>query len=73
MIQVKKLSFGYKKNKFLFDDLSLQIPAGNIYGLLGRNGTGKTTLLKQITGLLFPQKANVSFWTNQPVCACPKY
>jgi ABC-2 type transport system ATP-binding protein len=56
MIQIKNLSFGYKKNKFLFEDLSLQLPTGNIYGLLGRNGAGKTTLLKQITGLLFPQK-----------------
>lgn len=54
MIQIENLSFGYKKNRLLFDNLSLQIPMGNIYGLLGRNGAGKTTLLKHILGLLFP-------------------
>lgn len=56
MIDVKNLSFGYKRKKFLFDNLNLQIPMGNIYGLLGRNGAGKTTLLKQMVGLLFPAK-----------------
>jgi ABC-2 type transport system ATP-binding protein len=56
MIHIENLSFGYKKKKLLFDDLNLQIPMGNIYGLLGRNGAGKTTLLKQILGLLFPAK-----------------
>ncbi len=56
MIEIKNLSFGYKKNKFLFENLNLSIHKGNIYGLLGRNGAGKTTLLKQIVGLLFPAK-----------------
>ncbi len=56
MIEIKNLTFGYTKKRYLFDDLNLNIPAGNIYGLLGRNGAGKTTLLKQILGLLFPVK-----------------
>ena len=56
MIEIKNLSFGYKKNKYLFDNLNLGIRKGNIYGLLGRNGAGKTTLLKQIIGLLYPVK-----------------
>lgn len=56
MIGIKDLSFGYKKNKLLFNNLNLSIQKGNIYGLLGRNGAGKTTLLKQIMGLLFPEK-----------------
>ena len=58
MIQLKSMSFGYKRNKFLFNDLDLHIHKGNIYGLLGRNGAGKTTLLKLITGLLHPAKGD---------------
>lgn len=56
MIEIKHLTFGYKKDKVLFDDLSLTLPLGNIYGLLGKNGAGKTTLLKQIAGLLYPHQ-----------------
>jgi ABC-2 type transport system ATP-binding protein len=55
MIDIKNLSFGYKKGRLLFDNLNLELPLGNIYGLLGKNGAGKTTLLKHITGLLMPQ------------------
>jgi ABC-2 type transport system ATP-binding protein len=54
MIEIKSMSFGYKKKKLLFDHLNLQIHKGTVYGLLGRNGAGKTTLLKQIMGLLYP-------------------
>ena len=54
MIEINNLTFSYKKNMLLFDQLFLQLPMGNIYGLLGKNGAGKTTLLKQMTGLLFP-------------------
>ena len=54
MIEIKKMKFGYRKNKVLFDDLNLNLSAGHIHGLLGKNGAGKTTLLKQITGLAFP-------------------
>lgn len=56
MIEIKHLTFGYKKDQVLFDDLSLTLPLGNIYGLLGKNGAGKTTLLKQIAGLLYPHQ-----------------
>lgn len=55
MIEVKNLSFGYRKKEKLFQNLSLDIKPGKISGLLGKNGVGKTTLLKIICGLLFPQ------------------
>ena len=54
MIEVKNLSFGYKKRRPLYKNLNLSLPAGSIYGLLGKNGAGKSTLLKTFTGLLFP-------------------
>lgn len=53
MVKIKNLSFGYGKEK-LFIDLNVQLVPGNIYGLLGKNGAGKTTMLKLISGLRYP-------------------
>lgn len=58
MIDIKDLTFGYKKNQTLFRELNLSLKAGSIYGLFGMNGAGKTTLLKHISGLLFPNEGN---------------
>ncbi len=55
MVSIHKLSFSYGKGKNLFSGLNLELTPGNIYGLLGKNGVGKTTLLKIISGLLFSQ------------------
>lgn len=53
MIEIKNLEFSYKKTP-VFSDINLSFPDGGIYGLLGENGVGKTTLLKLICGLLRP-------------------
>jgi ABC-2 type transport system ATP-binding protein len=60
MIEVKNLSFGYKKRKLLYKNLNLALQVGSIYGLLGKNGAGKSTLLKNFTGLLFPTNGDIS-------------
>lgn len=52
MIEITNLKFGYKSRTMVFDSLSLAIPSGEIVGLLGRNGTGKSTLLNLLAGLL---------------------
>ena len=62
MIEVKNISFKYTGQKDLvFDDFSLELKQDNIYGLLGKNGTGKSTLLYLISGLLRPKTGTVRF------------
>jgi len=57
VIQLKQLYFGYDRRS-LFANMNLSIPAGCIYGLLGKNGVGKTTLLKLIAGLRHAQSGD---------------
>ena len=59
MIQIDKLHFGYGKRGLLFDNLNLSVQPGSISGVLGKNGAGKTSLLKIIAGLVFPKSGNV--------------
>jgi len=54
MITIENLSFYYKKDKPVLEDISMKIGNG-IYGLLGENGAGKTSLLHLLCGLLFPK------------------
>ncbi len=53
MITISNLDFGYKSQP-VFKNISLSFEKGNIYGLLGENGVGKTSLLKLISGLQKP-------------------
>ncbi len=55
MLQIKDLSFSYPKSKMVLDNIALEFTEGNIYGLFGKNGEGKSTLLKIMAGLLFPK------------------
>jgi ABC-2 type transport system ATP-binding protein len=53
MLKIDNLSFSYSKHE-VFKGITLELDCGKIYGLLGQNGVGKTTLLKIISGLLRP-------------------
>lgn len=55
MVNIQHLDFSYPRKQPLFEELSMELQPGNIYGLLGENGAGKTSLLKLIAGLLYPQ------------------
>ena len=58
MIQVQNLSFSYG-SKAVLNNISLDVREGNIYGLLGENGVGKTTLLTLLCGLKKPQQGSI--------------
>ena len=53
ILTTDKLCKNYGKNKIL-KDVSLNIPKGSIFGLIGKNGAGKTTFMRTITGLQNP-------------------
>lgn len=56
MIEVKNLDFYYKKGRRLFQNMSLSLGKGKIVGLLGRNGEGKSTLMKLLSGQLLARQ-----------------
>ena len=61
MIEVSNMSFNYPGQKErVFDRFSLRLEENKIYGLLGKNGTGKSTLLYLIAGLLRPKAGSVN-------------
>lgn len=55
VISVKNLSQRYGKGRVIYDNLSFEVPKGRILGLLGKNGTGKTTTINILMGFLKPQ------------------
>ena len=59
MIKVKNLTFRYRGKGHIYRDFSLGIETGRIYGLLGANGTGKSTLLNLFAGALTPESGEV--------------
>ena len=73
MIQIENLSFGYSKKKLLYKDLSLRIAEGSIYGLLGKNGAGKSTFLKNLIGLLFPLNGSITVNGYSPKKRLPAF
>ena len=58
MIEINNLAFSYG-TKMVLKGISLRVSEGNIYGLLGENGVGKTTLLTLLCGLKKPQEGTI--------------
>ena len=69
MLSIDKLSVAYGETQIV-REVSLEVPSGKIVCLLGRNGVGKTTLLKSLMGLLPARTGRITFegrdLTRQP-------
>ena len=65
LVECKKLCKSYDEKQVL-KDVNLKIPKGKIVGLLGKNGTGKTTLIKLINDLLTPTSGEVLIKGKKP-------
>ena len=65
MIEISKLSFSYGAKRVL-ENISLKVSEGNIYGLLGENGVGKTTLLTLLCGLKKPEAGTITVDGRNP-------
>lgn len=66
MITLKEASLSYKRNNPVLDGVDLDIQPGCIYGLLGKNGEGKTTLLNILSGQLFLNKGICQVFGRNP-------
>lgn len=53
------LAFAYGRTRVL-EDVSLRVPQGKVYGFLGRNGSGKTTTLRLLLGMMKPDAGQIS-------------
>lgn len=59
LLQVKNLSFAYNSSRTILEDISLNVQKSEVLGILGPNGTGKTTFIKCINRILKPQKGEI--------------
>lgn len=66
IINVKNLCFYYSRSSYLLENINLELENGHIHGLLGKNGEGKSTLLKLTCGLLFPKKGDIKVLNFTP-------
>ena len=60
-ITLKKISLAFKQDKYVLDDLNMEVKEGRTLCILGPSGCGKTTLLKVVAGLLEPEKGTILF------------
>ena len=72
MVNIDQLAFSYGSMPVL-NNITMQLAPGRIYGLLGENGVGKTTLLTLLAGLKKPQQGSIEIDGENPYDRNPNY
>ncbi len=70
MISINSLAFSYRSHRVL-SNITMTLEEGKIYGLLGENGVGKTTLLTLLAGLKAPQEGSILIEGVEPFKRLP--
>lgn len=77
MIQIKELGFTYGRpdvsGNYVLKNISMNLEEGRIYGLLGENGVGKTTLLTLLCGLKRPHTGSIDIEGHEPFRRDPSF
>lgn len=66
-IEVKNLTKKYGNSDVVFENMSLALPFGEVIGLIGENGSGKTTFIKLISGMTQQDSGDI-FVLGKPLC-----
>ncbi len=59
MIQIKNLSFEYSSGKSVLENINLEIKEGEVLSVIGKNGAGKSSLVRLIAGIMKPTKGQI--------------
>lgn len=66
VLEIKKLNFGYTKNKFIYENFDLKLSKNQIISIVGSSGSGKSTLFELITNNLKPISGTIK--TSKIAC-----
>ena len=72
LLVLKNISFEYEPDKEILSEINLSLKEGEIIGILGPSGVGKSSLLRLITGLEKPKTGEI-FYNNETLCGCLLY
>ncbi len=72
VISVKNLCQRYGRGRVIYENLSFEVPQGRILGLLGKNGTGKTTTINILMGFLKPQSGECRIFGEDITAMSPQ-
>jgi len=72
MLKIENITYGYNSIHNVLENFSLSYEEPGVYGLLGKNGTGKSTLLYLIMGLLRPKQGEITLCGENPQKRLPE-
>ena len=64
-VEFKSIKFSYGSNKVVFDNFNFEIKKGDLIGIYGKSGSGKSTFLNLFTGLVYPSSGEIHIDSNK--------